>query len=227
VAATALPASMEWIVNLRARYRLAIAVLAGVLASIAPGTGGSAALRFLIPWDVGAATYLVLAWIVIAHADARVTRRRARSQDVGAYVILVLVLTAAFASTAAITFLMQGVKELALWPKAVHLTLSVIALISSWLLIHTLYSFHYARRFYASRSDPDAEARGLNFPGRDNPDYFDFAYYSFVVGMTSQVSDVSINSHHMRRLTLVHGILSFVFNIAIFALSVNIIVTVI
>jgi uncharacterized membrane protein len=63
----------------------------------------------------------------------------------------------------------------------------------------------------------------LRFPGQSEPDYLDFVYYSFVVGMTSQVSDVAVVARHMRRITLIHGVLSFVFNIAILAMSINII----
>jgi uncharacterized membrane protein len=103
------------------------------------------------------------------------------------------------------------------------LTLCAFALSSSWLLIQTLFAFHYARRFYMSRCDPQFEPRGLQFPGGSDPDFLDFAYFAFVVGMTSQVSDVAVTGQHMRRATLMHGVLSFVFNIAILAMSINII----
>jgi uncharacterized membrane protein len=94
-------------------------------------------------------------------------------------------------------------------------------------LIHTVFAFHYAHRYYAGRLGESSAVAPLHFPGGREPDYADFAYYSFVVGMTSQVSDVSVTAHHMRRLTLIHGILSFIFNVAILALAVNIIVSVI
>src|SRR2546429_367784 len=94
----------------------------------------------------------------------------------------------------------------------------------SWLLIHTLFAFHYARLYYFLSEGGDQHHRGLKFPNDDDePDYLDFAYYSFVVGMTSQVSDIAVLSRPMRRLTLIHGVLSFIYNIAILAMSINII----
>jgi uncharacterized membrane protein len=215
-----------FVLRLSATQRL-IGSLAAALAAFAVqaqlfGSGS----RFLVSWDVGATVYLLLAWGLIARADASETRLHARSQDVAAYVIFIVVLVSAFASIAAITFLLEGAKELPRWSKTLHVALSVAGVLTSWLLIHTLYTFHYARWFYAA-GDDQPERRGLDFPGRGNPNYFDFAYYSFVVGMTSQVSDVSINAHHMRRVTLLHSVLSFIFNIAVLALSVNIIVSVI
>lgn len=221
-----MPDKLSFPERLTAPHRLAIAIAAALAAyalQAVLGVGGSAVL---VGWDVGASAYLVLAWFAIARSDPKETRAHARSQDLAAYVIFVLVLIAAFASIAAIALLLSGVKDLPALPKAAHVLLSVVALISSWLLIHTIYSFHYARCYYTGAEGNTAERRGLNFPGDNDPDYFDFAYYSFVVGMTSQVSDVSISGQHMRRVTLMHGILSFVFNIAVLALSVNIIVNV-
>jgi uncharacterized membrane protein len=213
--------------RLASTQRLLFAVGAAVCACAAQSVLWGGASSLLVSWDVGAAVYLALAWLVIVRSDAKETRLHARAQDVAAYLIFVTVLVAAFASVAAITLLLGDVKELEPWPKAAHVFMSAFALLSSWLLIHTLYSFHYARRFYTSAPDTDEERHGLDFPGDGNPDYFDFAYYSFVVGMTSQVSDVDVTGRHMRRVTLMHSVLSFVFNVAVLALSVNIIVNVI
>ena len=95
--------------------------------------------------------------------------------------------------------------------------------LSAWLLIHTVFAFHYARRYHAARRPAHSQPAELVFPGGHAPDYLDFCYFSFVVGMTSQVSDVAVSSRRMRRLTLTHSVLAFVFNIAILALSLNII----
>ena len=106
-----------------------------------------------------------------------------------------------------------------------HLFMAVLAVIESWLLIHTVFTLRYAHVFYRLEQEADVEGsgRGLIFPGGDNPDYEDFAYFSFVIGMTCQVSDVNITSRFMRRLALLHGLLSFAFNTVILALSINII----
>src|SRR5262249_1451249 len=137
--------------------------------------------------------------------------------------ILLFVLGAACASVVAIAFVVGTIRDLEAWTKVARLTMTVVALMSSWALIHTVYAFHYARRYYHDEKRSPEQAGGLGFPGRTDPNYMDFAYYSFVVGMTSQVSDVQVLSPGMRRLTLVHGVLSFIFNIAVLALSINII----
>jgi len=86
-----------------------------------------------------------------------------------------------------------------------------------------VFAFHYARRYYHDEEHTAAQEGGLEFPGGLDPDYWDFAYYAFVVGMTSQVSDVRVLSTRMRKLTLVHGVLAFIFNVVVLALSINII----
>ena len=107
---------------------------------------------------------------------------------------------------------------------AVRVILACLAVVASWLLVHTTFAIHYAHFYYG---DPDGkgpleERGGLQFPGDAPPDYWDFMYYSYVVGMTCQVSDVQVTLHHMRRLTLIHGVLSFFFNTGVLALAINI-----
>ena len=218
-----LPHNLPWIVQLSAPRRLAAVALLGVAAFMLQPDSTSAASRLLVSWDVGAFAYLALAWMTIARADSEMTRIRAQLYDQSGYIIFLLVVTASCASIIAIGFVLGEFKQLEFWPRMGHLALSVAALILSWLLIQTLFAFHYARGYYSQESDADDGLHGLDFPGNIAPDYSDFAYYSFVVGMTSQVSDVCVTARHMRRMTLMHGVLSFVFNIAIFAMSINII----
>ena len=214
---------LPWSVRLSAPRRLAIVLLIGWVAYflLAPWLPGRT--RMLIGWNAGALAYLVLAWLAVARANPEMTRVRAQAQDQSGYVIFLLIVTAAGASFLAIGFLSADIKDLSFWPRAWHLTLSICALLLSWLLIQTLFAFHYARSYYSGQPLGSELRRGLKFPGEREPDYLDFAYYSFVVGMTSQVSDVAVMTRHMRRLTLVHGVLSFIFNIAILAMSINII----
>jgi len=105
----------------------------------------------------------------------------------------------------------------------VHLLLTFLTVIFSWTLVHTVYGLRYAHAFYGDSDEPgvNRHAGGLVFPGDRPPDYFDFAYFSFVVGMTCQVSDVQITSRRMRRITLFHSVLSFGFNTMILALLIN------
>jgi len=162
-------------------------------------------------------------WWLIARADAIGTRDHALSQDQSSYLIFLFVVSAACASIVAIGFVAGTIKDLVSWARAWHLALTVAALMSSWLLIQTVFAFHYARRYYDHKGWDSAETPPLLFPGKRDPDYLDFAYCSFVIGMTSQVSDVAVTSRQMRRLTLIHAFLAFVFNIAVLALSINII----
>ena len=109
-----------------------------------------------------------------------------------------------------------------------HLLLALVTVVLSWLLVHAVFGLRYAHKFY---DDNDAitgsRTGGLDFPGEDSPDYRDFAYFSFVIGMTCQVSDVQVTSREMRRRVLQHGVLSFGFNTVILALTVNTVSTLI
>lgn len=220
--------NLAWLIRFSAVQRLALALGTAIAAFLAQPNWISSQTRVLVSWDLGALLYLGLAWALMARSDANMTRDHARSQDQSGYVIFLFVVSAACAGIVAIGFIVSTLKGLAFWPRAWHLALSIGALISSWLLIQTVFAFHYARRYYENhRCGKTSEAGGLSFPGQQAPDYLDFAYYSFVVGMTSQVSDVSTSTRSMRRLTLIHGVLAFIFNIAIVAMSINIIASVI
>ena len=214
---------LPWIVRLTPPVRLAIVIAIAVAADMLMRGWWGTGTRLLFGWDAGALAYLSLAWAVIARSDDDMTRVRAQQYDQSGYVIFLLVMTAASASFVAIGFLAGNLKALTFWPRAGYLALTVTALLLSWLLIQTLFAFHYARLYYAQPEDGKEYQRGLKFPDEGEPDYLDFAYYAFVIGMTSQVSDVAVMARHMRRITLIHGVLSFIYNITILAMSINII----
>ena len=214
---------LPWALRLAPPMRLAVVVVIAVAADLLTRGWLGTGTRLLLAWDVGALVYLFLAWMVVARSDDDMTRVRAQQYDQSGYVIFLLVTTAASASFVAIGFLAGNLKELEFWPRAGYLTLTVAALLLSWLLIQTLFAFHYARLYYARPADGQEHQRGLKFPDEGEPDYLDFAYYACVIGMTSQVSDVAVMARHMRRLTLIHGVLSFIYNITILTMSINII----
>jgi uncharacterized membrane protein len=216
-------AKLRAIARLGALHRLAIALGVAALVALALRQPVSPPVSLLASWDAFVLCYLVLGWMLIAGTDETQTRLRAQRYDPGGYVLFLLIVVAASASFVAIGFMVSGIGELPFWQRGMRLTLSVAALLLSWLLIHTAFAFHYAKLYYFLPTGGAEHHRGLKFPDDDEPDYLDFAYYSFVVGMTSQVSDVAVLSRAMRRLTLIHGILSFVYNIAILAMSINII----
>ena len=179
--------------------------------------------RGLLGWSIGVAVYLALAWWLCERFNAQQTREHAQAQDEPSVVLFLLMLLATMACVAAIVVMMQQGKAFSGTTRALHLALSVAALIASWLFIQTIFAFRYAHRYYQEEKLNEPDGPGLQFPGGQDPDYFDFLYYAHVVGMTSQVSDVQVTSREMRRLTLVHSVLSFGFNMLVLALSINVV----
>jgi uncharacterized membrane protein len=179
--------------------------------------------RGLLGWCCCAAVYLLLAWWLAETFDAERTRSRAQLLDQPSVLILATMLAVVGVSVVVIAMLLQQVRQLSGADRAGHILLGLVALAGSWLMIHTIYAFHYAHRYYQEEREGARSGPGLDFPGKLDPDYFDFLYYAFVVGMTSQVSDVQVCSREMRRITLVHGVLSFAFNMLVLALSINVV----
>ena len=202
--------------------RLVYGLLVGLVACALPLPLGWE-FRGLLGWSVGVAVYLTLAWWLCVGFDAQRTRVRAQAQDEPSVVLFLVLLLATMVCVAAITVMMQQSRDLSGLQRALHIGLSVVALALSWLFIQTIFTFHYAHRYYHEEKLNEPDGPGLQFPGGLDPDYFDFLYYAHVVGMTSQVSDVQVTSREMRRLTLVHGVLSFGFNMLILALSINVV----
>ena len=200
----------------RSRPRLFISAAVAVLASLALVlTAWRWPTRMLVGWDFGIVLYLVMTFQVMATSTVAHIRQHAAEQDEGQAAILILTVAAALASLAAI-FAELGTSVAAARQPA-HVALAAITTVLSWALIHTIFALHYAHEFYDV-----TEGGGLAFPGGDpEPDYWDFVYFSFVIGMTSQVSDVGITSKQIRRTVAAHGVVSFVFNAALLALTVN------
>jgi uncharacterized membrane protein len=171
--------------------------------------------RLLLGWDIFVTCYLVLAYIMIFRCGTAHIRRSAILQDDGRFLILLVTALGAFASIAAI------VSELGTGHRGTaELALATITIALSWTMVHTTFALHYAHEFYRG-----AKPGGLQFPSGDqhqDADYWDFVYFSFVIGMTAQVSDVGITNKTIRRTATAHGIISFVFNTALVALMVNI-----
>ena len=175
-----------------------------------------------IGWIAGVVVFLASIAVVFAKATPDHMRARARKQAPFRPKRLSIVLAAAAVSFVALGF-MLGAKAAGLMPTGPRIVVAGFAVLASWTLTHTIFALHYAHLYYGD--DParhGAQDRGgLAFPTEGTPDYRDFLYFSFVVDMTCQVSDVHVTSRHMRRLTLGHGVLSFLFNAVILALAVN------
>jgi uncharacterized membrane protein len=180
-------------------------------------------LRAVAAYDVGAILLIATLWTVAMHADSAHTASRAAVEDPGRNVVLALTLAAVIIGlSSAVIILGKGPHVHGMSEKIAAYLIGLFAVIAGWLLIHTLFAFRYAHLFYYD-SDEDNEAdRGLEFPGTKNPNDYDFAYFSFVIGMTFQVSDVQVCDSRVRRLVLFHGLISFAYNTAIVALVINI-----
>jgi len=202
----------------RARPRLFISALVGVVVVALCPWDWRIATRLLVGWDFGIALYLGLALRMMAGAQVRHIRMRAKLQDEGQLTILALTAIAALASLGAIIALLgmsdQSNRD------SIHLLLGVVTILLSWTFTHMMFALHYAHEFY---DEDGGKGGGLQFPGDlREPDYWDFVYFSFVIGMTNQVSDVAITCRPIRHTVSAHGIISFIFNVALLALTVNI-----
>jgi uncharacterized membrane protein len=202
---------------IRARPRLFLSAVIGFCAAFALPSEWRAATRMLVAWDIGALLYLGLTLSLMMKSDVARIKRRAALQDEGGVAILVIVVGAALASLGAIIAELGGAAHGE--NRQPHLGVAVATVLLSWALTHTTFALHYAHEHY---DEVRGKNGGLIFPGNEAPDYLDFLYFSFVIGMTSQVSDIAISSRRIRRTATAHGVVSFVFNVTLLALTVNI-----
>ncbi|MBC8042209.1 MAG: DUF1345 domain-containing protein [Rhizobacter sp.] len=215
------------IAHLDAHYRLFISLGAATAAFFFLRGQMITETVVVATYDAYAFTVRLLIWTtLLMQANPKTVRRTAKMQDSGRVLIFALVLSAAAASLFAVAFLLNSAKQNAEGQTAGHILLSAGAILGSWLMLHSLFALRYAHLYYTPHPDArkgNAHVGGLTFPDEPAPDYLDFAYFSFVIGMTSQVSDVPITVRSLRRLALLHSVLSFFFNTAVLALSLNII----
>ncbi len=165
---------------------------------------------------------ITLSWITFYTFEPKDIRRLAKVQDESRTAVFFLVLVAVLSSLAAIIILLTTKGHGGLVHKEIKAAIYISGVICSWFLLHTMFTLKYAHQYYANdKKNPTEHAGGLGFPDEEDPDYIDFAYFSFVIGMTFQVSDVTISARHIRRIVLLHGLLSFMFNTVIVALTIN------
>lgn len=208
--------------------RLALGILVGLAVAFAAEPFLRLPFRVAAGWIVGVAVYLVLTGLIIGPAGPEQARYFANRQDPRRWIIMILVIVAAAVSLLALGYSFGKSAHENETLLAVRLLLAALTIVASWTLTHTVFALHYCHHFYGD--DELIEGRqdrgGLIFPGKGLPDYWDFLYFSYVVGMTCQVSDVQVTSRPMRRLTLAHGIMAFFFNAGVLALAVNILAAV-
>ncbi|HVB89207.1 MAG TPA: DUF1345 domain-containing protein [Beijerinckiaceae bacterium] len=211
---------------LRSRPRLFICFALAILVGVVQPHDWRAITRLLIAWNVGVWSYLISASLMMFRATPESIRRRAELQDEGRLTLLVLASASAVASVGAILAQLAAVAGMTGEAKALRLALAGSTIVSAWLFIHMIFALHYAHEYFlerrADRDQPAAQRGGLTFPGTPSPDYVDFLYFSYIIGVASQTADVAICSKTMRRVSLAHSIVSFFFNTTILALTINI-----
>ncbi|MFZ1110116.1 MAG: DUF1345 domain-containing protein [Rhodomicrobium sp.] len=205
------------------RPRFYAAALVGALALAFLPQSWPRMARDVAAWDLGGLTYLFFALRLVITCGADRIKARAARRDDSRLVILTIILLGIAASFAAIAGLIGEAKAPATGPseKLILGSLAVLTIMISWIVTQVAFALHYAHAYYRPDEGSDAGA-GLDFPACDQPDYWDFLYFSTSIGATSQTSDVSIKSRALRRLVTLHATVSFFFNTAVLALTVNI-----
>ncbi|HEV8083892.1 MAG TPA: DUF1345 domain-containing protein [Chitinophagaceae bacterium] len=215
---------MPWFERLHSAHKILICVIIAVIIYFIVNIQYLDELTHLmISWDVFSVCMIIMSWITFFITTSQQIREQAKVQDSSRILIFTTVLVSTFASFFAVLLLIISKKEFK-DTEGLHLTVAIAGMLFSWFLIHTIFTMRYAHIFYGDHEEkPNTHAGGLEFPDDKKPDYLDFAYFSFVLGMTFQVSDVEVTSKRLRRLVMLHGILSFGFNTIMIALTINVV----
>ena len=201
-----------------AHRRTLVAALCGVVLLAGLALAG-VPNRLIIAWDGFALSLMLLVGAHAAGAAPGEMAANAEAQEAGEWLVFAVVVLGILASIAAIFSEFSGLKEVSPGVRDLRVVLVAVTLVLSWFVTHVVFALRYAHEYYEAA--PSGLRGGLEFPGGHPPDYWDFLYFAFVIGMTFQVSDVQITDRNLRRLALAHGLLGFVFNTIIVALTVN------
>lgn len=203
--------------------KLLVSIVCGAIAFAIAQTFDMMTLTpIMIGWNAMSLIYLFLEWWTFSKMSTKDIRRQASKQDPKRTVVFILILVSTLFSILAIISMIvakDGGESETNW----RIPAAIMAMVLSWIMVHTVFTLRYAHMYYADNDEvADDYVGGLEFPDDSDPDYFDFAYFSFVLGMTFQVSDVEISSKQIRRLALLHGLLSFSFSTVIIGVVINV-----
>lgn len=210
----------------RARPQLLLSLAFGIFVGLLLPHAMQTISRALLAWNAMTLCYFALVATFIAGATNQTIRERAKSLDEGRFAMLLLTSAIATASFGAVVIQLGSVKFMQGWEKNASVALTIITVLNSWLFLHLTFAFHYAHEYYleeAREPDEDPTVRGgLSFPNTPAPQYIDFLYFSYVIGVAFQTADVETCSASMRLLVVTHGIVAFLYNTTILALMVNV-----
>jgi uncharacterized membrane protein len=199
--------------------KLWIAAVVGVAAMVVLPSGWPALSRVLTSWNAAMLVLIPLIYLRMWGADARQLRARYEEEDPTAPVIVIIVIAAALLSVLAIVGLLSTVKQVPADVRFGHLVLASLTIVNSWTLVHTMFTLHYADMYYSvAQGDPAP----LSFPQTDAPDFWDFVYFSFTIGVACQTADVATTQSRVRRIVTVHSLIAFLFNLSILGFAINV-----
>jgi uncharacterized membrane protein len=211
----------------RGRPRLAVGIVVGLVVgallallpnSLSPST------RAILAWDAGALCFIVSVMQMMGECGIAAIQARAQAEDEGRGLILGLSVVAAAASVLTIGLELSLAKDEHGWVKGLRIGLAFLTIVLSWLFVHIIFAVHYAHEYYSFDPEPDGDGQirgGLNFPGGERPDYWDFLHFALITGVASQTADIEFTSKTQRRIGTVHGLVSFAFNTVVLALTIN------
>ena len=203
---------------LRNHPRLWIAFAVGCLTFLFLPVRWSPVTRLLVSWDCGVLLFLGLIFVWMMGLTARQICSRYIEEDASAPFILVIVTVAALLSLIAIVEPLATLRHVAGGERLAHFVLAAVTLINSWLLVPTMFTTHYADMFYSA----DERERPLRFPETEMPIFWDFAYFSFTIAAACQTADVSTTRGSIRKVVLIHELISFLFNASILGFAINV-----
>ncbi len=203
--------------QVKAHARILVAIVTGFLVWFA-ARNFLPVTRFLIAWNTGVWLFLLLALKMIATASVADLKKRAGLEDEGRIATLIIVLLATTVAFIALGLELSDALRDKAQDQTLRIAIALSAILGSWLFMNFAFALHYAHEVYRNRLSINA----LNFPNEKQPDYWDFLYFAMVLGTTFQTSDVEIRSRVLRRTAMVQGLVAFLFNTAIIALTVSV-----
>ena len=204
-------------------YRVAISIVFSFIAYLLLPKTTNPLIIIISLWVVFAFFYTVSCWIIFFTHTIHQIKKTVSEDDGSTFYVFTLILIASFASMLTVLLLLIS-KDKGISDNPLFLPAVIGGMMLSWIMVHTVFASHYAHLYYDDdTNDGKKSSGGLDFPGEEKPDYIDFAYFSFVIGCTFQVSDVQITSRQLRRMVMLHGLLSFALNTFVVALTINLI----
>ena len=199
--------------------KLWVATLVGIVLIFASPARWDWILRVLVGWNGAVFVLVPLTYIWMRKLDARALRAKYQEEDPTAPMILLVTVIGALLSMLGILALLSTARHVPPGERAAHSLLACMTIVSSWSLVHTMFTIRYADMFYSVLGDDPAP---LSFPETAEPLFWDFVYFAFTIGVACQTADVSTRRTDMRKMVTIHSVIAFVFNLAILGFAINV-----